>query len=63
MSLPLPGDVRSAYSARERLLFAVVAAAVAVPIAGFWKPRLVDGFGRDVVAGRTVGDPDALLTL
>ena len=53
-------DVRSAYTARERLLFAAAAVVVAVLIAGFWNPRVADGFGRDVIAGRTLGDPDAL---
>jgi hypothetical protein len=52
--------VQRGYSTRQRAGYAIGAAAVAVLIAGFWNPRLVDGFGRDVVAARTIGDPAAL---
>ena len=48
-----------AYTGRQRTWYAVSAVCSAVLIAGFWNAPLVDGFGRDV-AGRTVGDPDAL---
>ena len=59
-SLPSARDVRSAYSPGERLLLAAAAASLAVCVAGFWNPSVVDSFGRDVVAAQTVGDPDAL---
>ncbi len=52
---------RGAYTIQQRAWYAVSAVAAAVLIAGFWNAPLVDGFGRDV-AGRTVGDPDALST-
>jgi hypothetical protein len=42
------------------MVYALAAASIALLVAGFWNPRLVDGFGRDVVAARTIGDPDAL---
>lgn len=29
-------------------------------IAGFWNYKLVDGFGREVVAGNTIGNADVL---
>ena len=44
------------YSLRTRLLWTALALAVAIAIAGFWNFRAVDGFGRDVVAGNTIGD-------
>ena len=54
-------QIASASSAPPRrgviLLGAVL---LGVLVAGFWNPRLVDGFGRDVVAARTIGDPQAL---
>jgi sulfite exporter TauE/SafE len=39
-----------------------MAAAVCIGllVAGFWNPRLVDGFGRNVVTGRTLGDSSTL---
>lgn len=56
------GDLLDAYSLSRRVLYAVVGVTVAVVVAGFWNYRLVDGFGREVVAARTVGDPAALST-
>jgi sulfite exporter TauE/SafE len=53
---------RGPYSLRERRAYAVFAAVAAVVVAGMWNAALVDGFGRDVVAARIVGDPDALST-
>lgn len=58
----LPGDLRGAYTLRRRMAFAILGVTAAVLIAGFWNYRLVDGFGRDVVAAHTVGDPAALST-
>jgi sulfite exporter TauE/SafE len=51
-----------AYQLHRRLLFAAATIACAVLVAGFWNSQLVDGFGRDVVAARTIGDPTALST-
>lgn len=49
------------YTVRQRAWYAVCAACAAVLIAGFWNAPLIDGFGRGL-AGRAVGDPDALST-
>ena len=60
-SEPIPAETpRQAYRLRTRLLRLVAAIAVGMLIAGFWNFKLVDGFGRTVVAGNTVGNPDAL---
>ncbi|MEX1010694.1 MAG: cytochrome c biogenesis protein CcdA [Balneolaceae bacterium] len=48
------------YSSKKRLLFGFGIMAVGVLIAGFWNYHLVDGFGRDFIAGRTIGDTSAL---
>jgi len=53
---------RDSYSLRERVWYAAGAVAFALLLAGFWNARLVDGFGRDVVMGGTIGNPDALAT-
>jgi sulfite exporter TauE/SafE len=37
-----------------------VAMFVGLVVAGFWNPGLVDGFGRNVVAGQTLGDSSTL---
>ncbi|QXD15031.1 hypothetical protein GQ464_016735 [Rhodocaloribacter litoris] len=42
------------------LRWTLVTIAAAVVIAGFWNYHVVDGFGRDVVAGRTIGDTSRL---
>lgn len=57
---PLPCRVPGAYPLRQRVLFAIGAATGALLVAGFWNARLVDDFGRGVVMGRTLGDPDVL---
>lgn len=51
---------RSFYSFRSRLVWAVCAVVVGVLVAGFWNYHLVDGFGRDFVAGPMIGDTEAL---
>jgi sulfite exporter TauE/SafE len=48
------------YSLRQRRLAFAASLAAGVIVAGFWNPGLVDGFGREVVAARTVGDSRAL---
>lgn len=40
----------------QRFRWGLLAVAVGLVVAGFWNPRLVDGFGRDVVMGETLGD-------
>lgn len=52
--------LRDRYGTGRLVLYALVASAAAVVIAGFWNFHLVDGFGRDFVAGRTIGDTSAL---
>ena len=45
---------------RSRLLWALCAIVLGVLIAGFWNYHLVDGFGKDFVAGQTIGDTERL---
>lgn len=47
---------RRAYGSARLLRWTLVAIAGAVVIAGFWNYHVVDGFGRDVIAGGTIGD-------
>lgn len=44
----------------HRLWLALGAVSLGVLVAGFWNYHLVDGFGREMVAGRTIGDTGAL---
>lgn len=44
----------------RRAWLALGAVALGVLVAGFWNYHLVDGFGREFVAGRTIGDTEAL---
>src|SRR5690554_2413453 len=53
-------DLRAVYSGSRLTLYALAAVVGAVLIAGFWNYHLVDGFGRDVIAGSTIGDTAAL---
>jgi len=48
------------YSLPARVGVLVAAVALGVIVAGFWNFRLVDGFGREVIAGGTVGDSGEL---
>lgn len=48
------------YDSRKRLVWGLGVAALGILIAGFWNYHLVDGFGRDVIAGKTIGDTGAL---
>ncbi len=60
---PVPAihsDVTSAYATSRRVLYALAVIIGAVFIAGFWNYHLVDGFGRDVVAGKMIGDTSEL---
>jgi hypothetical protein len=55
-----PADMRQSYSPAARARYALAAAGAAVVLAGFWNFQLVDGFGRDFVAGSLIGDPAEL---
>lgn len=48
------------YSQTKLFLYASIAAFCAIIIAGFWNYHLVDGFGRDFIAGNTIGDTSEL---
>src|SRR5690554_6489402 len=48
------------YQPAKRFFLGFAVVATAVIIAGFWNYHLVDGFGRDVIAGRTIGDTNLL---
>lgn len=50
----------TAYPLRTRLLYVAGMIIVAILIAGFWHRGLVDGFGRNIVAGGTIGDTGEL---
>ena len=50
----------SVYPLRKRLLYVLALVVIAILIAGFWHRGLVDGFGRTVVAGGTIGDTQEL---
>ena len=55
-----PSLLHERYGTRRLVLYALAASAAAVVVAGFWNFHLVDGFGRDVIAGRTIGDTGQL---
>ncbi|GIQ69357.1 hypothetical protein DUZ99_17175 [Xylanibacillus composti] len=48
--------MENAYSYQRRLIWALVSVAAGILIAGFWNYHLVDGFGRNIVSGKTIGD-------
>lgn len=50
----------TAYPLGRRLLYVFGMIIVAVLIAGFWHRGLVDGFGREIVAGKTIGNTGEL---
>src|SRR5207245_11261249 len=52
--------VLSTHTTFVRALIAAAAALGGVVVAGFWNYKLVDGFGRGVVAANTIGNPDTL---
>lgn len=47
---------REAYDSTRLTLYVLAGIAAGVIIAGFWNYHLVDGFGKEVVAGGTIGD-------
>lgn len=57
-----PSQLMRAYGPRRLAIYALIAIAVGIFIAGFWNASIVDGFGRDFVAGNTVGNPTKLAT-
>lgn len=48
------------YPNRKRLLYGFAVIALGIIIAGFWNYHLVDGFGKNIVAGNTIGDTTSL---
>jgi len=48
------------YDTRKRIFFALLMLVVGILIAGFWNYNLVDGFGHDIVAGKTIGNTETL---
>lgn len=55
-----PSAAAAGASLGRRLTWFVAAAAAGVVLAGLWNYQVVDGIGRDVIAGGTIGDPEAL---
>ncbi|MBO8163642.1 MAG: hypothetical protein H0Z34_08035 [Brevibacillus sp.] len=55
-----PVRLGEVYTRRRRLTWALGAVLLGVVIAGFWNYHLVDGFGREVVAGSLIGDTQSL---
>ena len=53
-------DLAEAYPGSRRAALMALAVGAGLVVAGFWNPRLVDGFGRNVVTGHTLGDSTAL---
>lgn len=51
-----PEDPRQVIARSRLLLYGLGAATLGVLIAGFWNYHLVDGFGKDVIAGGMIGD-------
>ena len=53
-------DLRTTYAWSARARFLALAVLVGLLAAGFWNARVADGFGREFVAGRTIGDSGTL---
>ncbi len=47
---------RRAYDRTRLLFYAAGAVVLGILIAGFWNYHLVDGFGKEIIAGGTIGD-------
>ncbi len=56
----IPDPFLTEYETKKRLLMGFSVVTAGILIAGFWNFHLVDGFGRDFIAGRTIGDTGAL---
>lgn len=48
------------YPNKKRLLYGFTVMGLGILIAGFWNYHLVDGFGKNFIAGNTIGDTTAL---
>ncbi|MEX0944802.1 MAG: sulfite exporter TauE/SafE family protein [Balneolaceae bacterium] len=48
------------YTKTKRILWGIAIILFGIMIAGFWNYHLVDGFGRDFIAGNTIGDTSLL---
>lgn len=48
------------YQPSKRLMWGIGVMILGILIAGFWNYHLVDGFGRDFIAGKTIGDTGQL---
>lgn len=53
-------SLTNSYTHKKLILYASVSAFVAILIAGFWNYHLVDGFGKDFIAGNTIGNTSEL---
>lgn len=57
---PEASDTRGTYGMGRLILYALAALGGGVLVAGFWNYHLVDGFGRDFVAGGLIGQTEGL---
>ncbi|CAN5443821.1 hypothetical protein BH23BAC3_BH23BAC3_14930 [soil metagenome] len=53
-------NLSEVYTRTKLIMYALVASVLAILIAGFWNYHLVDGFGRDFIAGQTIGNTSEL---
>ena len=60
MDMETDTQFNSVYPKSKRLGYTVATILMAVLIAGFWNYHLVDDFGREVIAGRTIGNTGQL---
>lgn len=51
-----PESPRQVHTASRLLSYALGAVVLGILIAGFWNYHLVDGFGKEIIAGGTIGD-------
>jgi len=59
-ALPASADLAETYGLWRRAAWTLTALLFGVLVAGFWNAAAVDGFGRNVVAGTTIGDTQEL---
>ena len=45
-----------AYNLKRRIWYAIITILIAILIAGFWNRGIADGFGRNIIAGETIGN-------
>jgi hypothetical protein len=57
---PTSASLPQTYAWPVRLGYMAGAALIGLLVAGFWNAQIADGFGREVVAGHTIGDSGAL---